>query len=58
MKVVKHLFTLSFIAMFSNVALACPDLWIALGDRCYLVSPDNMDWYAAQQVAHQHQEKI
>ncbi len=29
---------------------SCDDGWAPLGTSCYMVSPTNMDWFAAQQV--------
>ncbi len=35
---------------FIGLVAGCPDTWIQIGDNCYKVSPERMNWYSAQEV--------
>ena len=31
-------------------ASSCPDYWTQINSNCYKISPDRLNWYAAQEV--------
>ena len=42
--------SLVVLAFLGLVVAGCPDTWIQIGDNCYKVSPERMNWYSAQEV--------
>ena len=47
---------LLLLAIVCTKVNACPNEvgWIAAGDSCYLVSPEKLSWYGAQEFCFQH----
>ncbi len=35
-------------------ASSCPDYWTQINSNCYKISPDRLNWYAAQEVKGTH----